>query len=112
MKHVDAPDGSIVAFRLVDTPGRLQLMPVWQSRNLISPAPPVISHEVVFALSAGNDSTGATLYAFDPATGEELFSSGKTLASSARAGLTVVNNRVYVSTFDGTVYCFGFPLER
>lgn len=105
-----SPDGSIAAFRVDDSDGRLRLSPVWQSRNLASPEPPVISDGIVFALSSGRT---PILYALDAATGQELYASGTSIASFAHsAGLTVANNRVYVSTFDGTLYCFGFPLER
>jgi outer membrane protein assembly factor BamB len=50
----------------------------------------------------------ATLYALDAVTGKELWSSGNQIASwSHFSGLTAANGRVYIGTFDGTLYCFG-----
>lgn len=68
-------------------------------------------------LGGGLDSSSArripgsrhsTLYALDAATGKELWSSGTQIASwSHFSGLTAANGRVYIGTFDGTLYCFG-----
>src|SRR5262249_1234089 len=48
-----APNGSVVAFKVEDQAGKPSLTPVWVSRDLNSPMPPVIVSGVVFALSAG-----------------------------------------------------------
>ena len=45
--------GSIVAFKLVDEGGKLSLEPAWASRDLTSPAAPLVFNGVVFALSTG-----------------------------------------------------------
>ena len=53
-------------------------------------------------------STHAVLYALDGQTGKELWSSGDQITSFNHwAGLSVANGRVYIPTYDGTVYCFG-----
>ena len=53
-------------------------------------------------------STHATLYVLDGQTGDELYSSGDLITSFNHfSGLTVVNGRVYIGTYDGTLYCFG-----
>ena len=53
-------------------------------------------------------STHATLYVLDGQTGEELYSSGEQITSFNHfSGLTVANGRVYIGTYDGTLYCFG-----
>jgi len=53
-------------------------------------------------------STRAVLYALDGQTGKELWSSGDQITSFNHwTGLSVANGRVYISTYDGTVYCFG-----
>jgi len=53
-------------------------------------------------------STHATLYVLDGQTGDELYSSGEQITSFNHfSGLTVVNGRVYIGTYDGTLYCFG-----
>ena len=50
----------------------------------------------------------ATLYALDARTGDELWSSGDQIATFNHfTSLSVANGRVYIGTFDGTLYCFG-----
>jgi outer membrane protein assembly factor BamB len=121
----DAPHGSIVAFKLEeDKQGKPTLMPVWASRDMIAPAPPVIANGVVFALSTGEytvqlgadrvaNSTHATLYALDAETGKELYSSGDKITSFTHfGGIAVADGAVFLGTYDSTVYAFGFPMER
>jgi outer membrane protein assembly factor BamB len=120
-------NGSIVAFKLVDEGGKLSLEPAWASRDLTSPAAPIIFNGVVFALSTGEhrpsnanasaaarakSSVPAVLYALDPATGKELWTSGKTITSFARGGLSAAAGQVYLVTFDNTIYAFGIPMEH
>ncbi|MEO8373521.1 MAG: PQQ-binding-like beta-propeller repeat protein, partial [Candidatus Solibacter sp.] len=53
-------------------------------------------------------STKAVLYALDAQTGKELWSSGDQIASwNHWSGLSVANGKVYINTFDNTLYCFG-----
>ena len=41
---------------------------------------------------------------------QELWSSGDTITSwNHYSGISVANGRVYIGTYDGTVYCFGLP---
>ena len=110
------------------TGGKLSLEPAWASRDLTSPAAPLIFNGVVFALSTGEHrpananagpaprarraSVPAVLYALDPATGKELWSSGKTITSFARGGLSAAAGQVYLVTFDNTLYAFGIPMEH
>jgi outer membrane protein assembly factor BamB len=50
----------------------------------------------------------ATIYALDGQTGKELWSSGDQIASwNHFSGITAVNGRVYLPTYDGILYCFG-----
>ena len=54
------------------------------------------------------NSTHATLYALDAETGKELYSSGDQITSFVHfGGLSIANGRVYIATFDSTLYCFG-----
>ena len=122
------PNGGIVAFKLKDTVGKLELVPEWMSHNMSTAEPPVIVNGVVFVLAAGeytgqtNDQQGglysaseriersvpAKLYALDAATGKELYSSGDQVKSFLhQAGPSVADDKVIFGTFDGTVYCFG-----
>jgi hypothetical protein len=120
-------NGSIVAFKLVDAGGKLSLEPAWASRDLTSPATPLIFNGVTFVLSTGEHrpasasagsaqrakaSVPAVLYALDPGTGKELWSSGKTITSFARGGLSAAAGQVYLVTFDNTLYAFGIPMEH
>ncbi len=117
--------GRIAAFKLVARQGQLELVPVWDSRNLVAPAPPVTANGVVYALSTGEFtgsaksaseraslSVPATLYAFDAATGKELYSSGSVVSSFTHSGgLAVANGHVCFGTWDNTLYCFGLPVD-
>lgn len=114
----DAKDGSIVAFKVQERDGKLALSPEWISTNLVAPASPATTNGLVFALSGGhssNDGVGAsqghaTLYVFDGTTGKQLFSSGDDVSTfSYGSGLAVANDRVYFTTHDNTIYCYGFP---
>lgn len=127
----DAPNGSIVAFKVEEQQGQLMLIPAWVSRDMSSPAPPVIAEGVVFALSNGQfhrkidrskgaagieeqPVTGAhaTLYALDGATGKEIYSTGdQVTAPGTLTGLSLANGRLYFTTTDNTVNVFGKYLE-
>jgi len=64
----------------------------------------------------GNNQTGnrlgnsrhATIYAFDAANGKVLWSSGDQITSwNHGSGITAINGKAYIGTFDGAFYCFG-----
>jgi outer membrane protein assembly factor BamB len=120
--------GSIMAFKVQEKDGKPVLAPAWISRDLVMPEPPVVVNGMVFALSNGEntnqlDNSGkilnshdraskpdgnAVLYAFDAATGKELFNSGNTIPEFTHfSGLAVANGRVFVTTFASNVYAFG-----
>lgn len=122
-----ATNGRLVAFKLVDQNGKLTLESGWTSRGLTSPLGPIVVNGVVFVASSGEfrganarltaaqraqRSTPAVLHALDGATGKELWNSGKTMTSFARAGLSAGSGQVYVVTFDNTLYAFGIPMEH
>ncbi len=120
--------GSVTAFKVVDQGGRPGLERVWTSRPLASPLAPIVVNGVVFAASSGaytassrapltaaeraRRSTPAVLYALDAATGKEIWNSGRTIKSFARAGLSAGAGQVYVVTHDNTLYAFGIPMEH
>jgi PQQ-like domain len=79
-------------------------------RQLVNPRTPIIVNGVVFTLASGNANSNAVLYALEPATGKELWSSGTTITSTASAGMSAGTGQVYVVTADNTVYAFGIPL--
>jgi hypothetical protein len=107
----NASNGSIVALRVEEQSGKPVLTPVWVSRDMSSPEPPVITSGVVFAVSAGP--SHATLYALDGTTGKEMYSTGSQVTAPANlTGVTIANGRVYFTTKDDTLYAFGIFLER
>lgn len=119
--------GSVVAFKLADQAGKLTLEPGWASRDLTSPLGPIVINGMVFVASSGEHrpagaaltaaqraqrSVPAVLYALDGATGKEIWTSGKTITSFARAGLSAGAGQVYLVTYDHTLYAFGIPMEH
>ena len=125
--HGTAPNGSIMAFKVEDKNGSTILTPAWISRDMSVPEPPVVANGVVFSISSGEftrqikddgslytakereqKSTGnAVLYAFDAQTGDELFSSGKTMPSFTHmGGIAVSNGHVFATTHDSIIYAF------
>jgi len=124
------PNGGVIAFKLTDKSGKMELTPAWLSRDMMTAEPPVVANGIVFVLAAGeftgqaNDVDGglyswqdrvkhsipAKLYALDAETGKELYSSGKQVTSFLhQSGIAVAGGRVIFGTFDGTIYCFGLP---
>ncbi len=121
--------GAVAAFKLEEKAGAAQLAPAWISRNMWQADPVVIANGIVFAYGNGEDATQATfdgglsyntaanriahsghatLYALDGLTGAELWSSGDEIKSFSHfSSLAVANGRVYIGTYDGTMYCFG-----
>src|SRR5258708_10200895 len=128
IEHGEVKDGAIVAFKVEQANGKWQLTPAWISRDMNRAEAPVIANGIVFAYGSGEDtdqaypdvgladtaerripgSTHATLYALDARTGKELWSSGDQITSwNHWTGLSVANGRVYITTFDSNLYCFG-----
>jgi outer membrane protein assembly factor BamB len=119
---------AVVAWKIVEQNGAPTLQPAWVSRELVTPLVPTIINAVVFVTSSGefhsNDSkltaaqravrsSPAVLYALDATTGKELWSSGTTITSFTRGGaLSGGAGQIYLTTYDGTIYAFGFPVEH
>ncbi len=122
--------GAIAAFKVKPTADgkKLWLEPAWISRDMDQAEPPVIANGVILAYGSGENtaqafpdvgldfrmerripkSTHAVLYALDARTGKELWNSGKEIATwNHWSGLAVANGRVYINTYDGTLYCYG-----
>lgn len=120
--------GAILAWKLSEEGGKLALTPGWASRNLVSPLTPTIINGVVLATSSGEFRTNdtkmtaamragrsgrAVIYLLDGATGKELWSSSATIASFARGNaLSGGMGQFYLTTYDGMIYAFGFPMEH
>jgi hypothetical protein len=124
-----APNGRVVAFKLIDQDGKLSLEPAWASRDLTSPLAPIVVNGMVMAASSGEyrpanptatvsaservrRSIPAVLYVLDGATGKTLWSSATKITSFARAGLSAGDGQVYLVTYDNQLYAFGIPMEH
>jgi hypothetical protein len=106
-----APTGSnrVTAWKIVDDqPGKPQLAPGWKSETISAPTAPFIINGVAFVATKTGPST---LYALDGATGKQLWKSGGEITSPA-AALSGAGGQVYVTTNEGTLYAFGFPMEH
>jgi hypothetical protein len=101
-----------VAFKAGDENGTLALQEAWSSKELVSPAPPIVVNGVVFVLSSGSPSAPAVLYALVGTTGKELWNSGKSIATYSTSGISAGASKVYVGTHEGTLYAFGYLLPR
>jgi len=119
--------GSIVAWKLADANGTVTLTRGWASRDMVAPLPPMVMNGVVFAVSSGEfrtkdamtaaqraqKSQKAVLYALDGKSGKELWNSGNTITSFVHSGgLSGAGSQLYLQTYDGTLYAFGFPIEH
>ncbi|HLJ17901.1 MAG TPA: PQQ-binding-like beta-propeller repeat protein [Bryobacteraceae bacterium] len=126
--HGKAQDGSIMAFKVEVKDSKPVLTPAWMSTNMSVPDPPLVANGVVFVLSTGENtrqvvpsgdrlltsaeraqapSGNATLYALDSATGQTLYSSEKAIPGFAHfGGLAISEGRIYLVTYDSTVYSF------
>ncbi len=121
-------DGGVAAFKVEDKGGKLELSPAWISRDMKRGEPVVIANGMVFGYGSGEETkqawpdiglqfdstiraekgTHATIYILDGQTGKELWSSGNQMHQwNHFSGITVANGRIYLGTYDGTLYCFG-----
>lgn len=121
-------NGAVMAWKVTGTADAPVLEPGWVSRDMVAPLTPMIVNGVVFALSSGEFRTADTqvsaaqraqrsspaiMYALDGATGKELWNSGTAITSFVHSGgLSGGGSQVYVETYDGTLFVFGFPMEH
>jgi outer membrane protein assembly factor BamB len=105
-------NGKVVAYKAGEENGTLALHEEWSSKEMVSPAPPIVVNGVVFVLSSGSASAPAVLYALDGITGKELWNSGKSIAGYSTTGISSGASKVFVGTHDGTLYAFGYLLPR
>jgi outer membrane protein assembly factor BamB len=123
-----AKEGGVAAFKVEEVGGTVQASPVWVSRDMKRGEPVLIVNGMIFGYGSGEETkqawpdiglqfdstiraemgTNATIYALDAQTGRMLWSSGQQIAMwNHFSGVTVANGRVYLGTYDGTLYCFG-----
>ena len=109
---VSLSTGGVQAFTLSEHAGAFSVQAGWTSERITSPLTPVIINGVVFAASGGTTAP-ARLYALNGATGQTMWQSGSAMrAPVSGRSLWAGPGQVYVGTLDGTVYAFGFDMER
>jgi outer membrane protein assembly factor BamB len=92
----------LIAFESVDG---CELKTAWHQTvgpNYTPVSPPTVANGVVYY----GDGDGNTEYAFDAATGKQLWNSGSTLGGNAYAAPTVVNGELLVASWDHRLYAF------
>jgi outer membrane protein assembly factor BamB len=112
-----SPNGAIAAWRVAEhnnAGGDATTLELgWRSADMLAPLTPAIINGVVFAVSGGDQSSPAVLYALDGVTGKKLWDNGRTITSFTKSGgITGEAGQVYLETYDGTLYAFGFPTEH
>ena len=123
-------EGGVAGFQLIEAAGKFKLVPKWLSENMRVGEEVIVANDLVFTYGSGEDdmqtavehawdkqaptgyridrSTHATLFVFDAKTGKTLWSSGNQITSwNHFSGITVANGKIYLGTYDGTMYCFG-----
>jgi hypothetical protein len=104
--------GAILGVKLAHQEGKFSVQPAWISQNIAAPLTPIVVNGVAFAAS-GQSNAPAALYALHGVTGKTLWNSEKTIASPLSGqSFWVGSGHVFVGTRDGTVYAFGFAMER
>ena len=105
-------NGAILGVKLAHQDGKFSVQPAWTSQNIAAPLTPIVVNGVAFAASAPSNGPAA-LYALHGASGRPLWNSEKTITSplSGRS-FWVGSGHAFVGTRDGTVYAFGFAMER
>ena len=127
------PNGTIMAFEVVNDAGNISAVPAWTGNDMIMPDPPVVANGVVYALSTGGQAlqngakpgdprmpydvsavlrstpvSSMTLYAYDAQSGKQLWNSGKTLTDWVHFSEPVVAlGKIFVVSHDGHVTAFG-----
>lgn len=127
------PNGTILAFEVVNKNGQISAEPRWSATDMIMPDPPVVANGVVYAISTGGQAwqnyakpggprlpwpvsavlrstpvDNLKLYAYDAISGKQLFNSGKTINGWVHFSEPVVAlGKVYVVTHDAQIYAFG-----
>lgn len=121
-------NNAVAALKVVEQGSSVSLQVGWTSRDLVAPLPPTIINGVAFVTSSGEFRTSdskmtavqragrsgkAVIYALDATTGKELWNSGTTITSFARGNaISGGMGQIYLTTYDGTIYAFGFPMEH
>ncbi|MDQ3070372.1 MAG: PQQ-binding-like beta-propeller repeat protein [Acidobacteriota bacterium] len=78
----------------------------------MSPLTPIIVNGVVFVASGGATAP-SKLYALNGTSGQTMWQSGGAMSAPVSGrSFWAGSGHIYVGTLDGTVYAFGFDMER
>jgi outer membrane protein assembly factor BamB len=128
--------GGVAVLKVDDSTPKWKMVPAWTYGDIDQGDEAIYMNGVLFVNGAGEDtyqqspdiafnespriqgqgqsggrianSRHATLYAFDASNGKLLWSSGDQITSwNHGSGMTAVNGKAYIGTFDGNFYCFG-----
>jgi outer membrane protein assembly factor BamB len=105
-----ASESSIVSFNVDNSAGRPSLQLSW-----ITPWPgiasaPVVANGIVYTLTTQGSQT--MLHALDATNGRQLYESENIINSRiAAGGLSLANGHLCFGTQEGTLYCFGLPID-
>lgn len=111
--HGETVHGAYVAFKVEGDAETPKLTPVWVSRDLLNPAPPVITNDVVIALSSGDAQSHAILYVLNATDGKELYSSKDEIPTHTHfSGVSFGNSHAYFTDHDHVLYAFGIGMEH
>jgi len=98
----------IAALKVDDANGSITAQPVWTG-PVASPSAAVVVNGVVFVAARA---PRGVIHALDGLTGKSLWTSGTTLTGAVIGSPWTSLGQVHVATSDGTVWAFGFPMER
>jgi hypothetical protein len=135
--QIGKPDkGGVEVLKVTETAGKWHMAPVWSYGDIDQGDEAIYMNGMLWVNGAGEDTyqsnpdvaydeaprgrgtgqTGnrvansrhATIYAFDATNGKVLWSSGDQITSwNHGSGMTAINGKAYIGTFDGEFYCFG-----
>jgi outer membrane protein assembly factor BamB len=105
--------GGVIAFKLVDSDGKVTLSPAWISADMVNPAPPRLANGVLVALAGGDKKTHATLHVLNAATGAELYTSKDEIPTYTHlSGVAIGDSHAFFTDHNNVLYSFGLALEH
>ncbi len=113
MVYVSIPDKSakyMPGMAALEVTAGCGLRTTWQQTRppeVAIVSPPTLANGVAYHTTG----MGNQVYAFDAATGDELWNSGDFFKARLPAAPIVVNGRLYIGSWDNQLYAFGVPDE-
>ncbi len=85
------------------------LSPLWTANQTTRPVSLAVVAGMVFAV--GGDGAHITLSVVEASTGKELYTGGDISSNALPGPLAIANGHICFGSSDGTLYCFGLPME-